>query len=149
MRDAYFELSTREAETLIPQHLERFALNSIYEEFRERYGEVNKVGNRAKILNDPAFGFVVISSLERKENDVWIKSDIFNGPVFPKQEVLSTDDPAEALARCLNDKGKVDLVYVGTITGLAPHDVISQLDKQILFDPGANEWVTTDAYLSG
>ena len=117
--------------------------------FHERFGELNKVYNRSRILNDPAFGFVIISSLERKENEQWVKSDIFHGPVYPRQEVLQTDDPAEALARCLNDKGKVDLNYIGTITGLAAQEIIQGLEKQILFEPSTNEWVTTDAYLSG
>jgi N12 class adenine-specific DNA methylase len=84
--------------------------------FHEKFGELNKVYNRSRILKDPAFGFIIISSLERKENEAWIKSDIFNGPVYPKQELLQTDDPAEALARSLNDKGAVDLPYISQIT---------------------------------
>jgi len=149
LRDIYFELSSRESETLTPQHLERFTLNSVYDRFKEQYGEINKALNRSKILNDPAFGFIVISSLERKENDQWVKSDIFSGPVYPQQNELKTDDPAEALPRCLNDKGAVDIAYISRITNLSEYEVIQRLEKQILKDPANNNWVTTDAYLSG
>jgi len=149
LRDIYFELSSKESETLTPQHLDRFTLNSVYDKFKEQFGEINKVLNRAKILNDPAFGFVIISSLERKENEQWVKSDIFHGPVYPQQNELQTDDPAEALARCLNDKGAVDLSYISRITNHAEPEIIRQLEKQIFKNPKTNSWVTTDAYLSG
>jgi N12 class adenine-specific DNA methylase len=149
IRDHYFDLSEKELRTLSPQHLERFALISAYEEFTKSFGELNKTYNRSRILKDPAFGFIILSSLERKENEAWIKSDIFQGPVYPKQELLQTDDPAEALARCLNDKGAVDLPYISQITSLSEHEIIQQLEKLILVDAGNGNWVTTDAYLSG
>jgi len=149
VRDLYLQLSTAENETRQPHQAERIALNSVYDMFRAEFGELNKVYNRSRILNDPAYGFVIISSLERKENETWIKSDIFNGPVYPQQEVLLTDDPAEALARCLNDKGKVNINYISGITNLTEYEVIQRLEKQILLDARNNEWVTTGAWLSG
>jgi len=149
LRDLYVELSTKEAETLTPQHLERFALTERFNKFRHFYGEINQVRNRAKILNDPAFGFIIISSLERKENDQWVKSDIFHGPVFPQKTELQTDDPGEALARCLNDKGAVDIHYISRMTNLPEQELIKRLERQILIDAGTKRWVTTDAYLSG
>jgi len=149
VRNLYLELSTIENETRQPHAAERMALNSVYDIFRAEFGELNKVYNRSRILNDPAFGFIIISSLERKENEQWIKSDIFNSPVYPKQEILQTDDPAEALARCLNDNGKVDINYISRITSLPEHEVIQRLEKQVLMDAGTADWVTTDAYLSG
>ncbi|TSJ40934.1 DNA methylase [Mucilaginibacter corticis] len=149
VRDLYVELSEAESRTLTLQNLERFALNGVYDEFLAKYGELNKVFNRSRILNDPAFGFTIISSLERRENDVWVKSDIFHGPVYRQQEMLQTDDPTEALARSLNDMGRVDLNYVGQMTSLSEPEIIRLLEKQILLDPQLSNWVTTDAYLSG
>jgi N12 class adenine-specific DNA methylase len=149
VRDGYLELSTSESETLQAQPFLRIQLNKAYEYLNEKYGELNKNQNRSRILVDPAFGFLVLSSLERKQEDQWIKADIFHTPVFPQQEALKTDDPKEALARCLNDKGKVDLAYIGEVTGLVEYEVIRQLEKQILLNPGNSNWETTDAYLSG
>ncbi|MGF7079702.1 helicase-related protein [Mucilaginibacter sp. UYCu711] len=149
LRDTYFELFVLESETLKEQKELREKLNFHYQHFLTAYGELNKTLNRSRILNDPAFGFIILSSLERRENEAWLRSDIFNGPLFPKQEAFKTDDPAEALARCLNDKGYVDLGYIAMATGLSKNEVIRGLEKNILLNPEKKEWETSDRYLSG
>jgi N12 class adenine-specific DNA methylase len=149
LRNSYLELSNKEAETLQVQPELRVQLNKAYQYFKDKYGELNKPSNRSRLLNDPAFGFSVLSSLERRENEVWTKADIFYGPVFPQQESLHTDDPAEALARSLNDIGSVDLNYIGKATGLDEYELIRKLERQILLNPVSRNWETTDAYLSG
>jgi N12 class adenine-specific DNA methylase len=149
MRDSYLELSLQEAEKLQEQPQLRTALNHAYDKLTAVYGELNKTINRSRLLNDAAFGFMILSSLERREKDQWFKSDILQGPVFAQQEVLKTEDPAEALARSLNDKGYVDLPYINQITGLNENEIIQQLEKQIIVNPASRLWETTDAYLSG
>jgi N12 class adenine-specific DNA methylase len=149
LRDVYFNLFEREKDSLQEQPDLRYELNHEYRSFTETYGELNKTFNRSRILNDPAFGFVVLSSLEKRENERWVPTDIFKGPLFAKQEALKTDDPNEALARCLNDLGVVDLNYIGTATGMSEQEVIIGLEKQILFNPGVMSWETSDRYLSG
>ncbi|MDB5145773.1 MAG: hypothetical protein JWQ66_4486 [Mucilaginibacter sp.] len=149
LRDSYLELSGKEAETLQAQPYLRVLLNKAYQNFNEKYGELNKGINRSRLLNDPAFGFSVLSSLERRENEAWTKADIFYGPVFQQQESLHTDDPTEALARCLNDKGFVDLAYIAHATGFDETELIRKLERQILVNPSSRRWETTDAYLSG
>ena len=149
LRDSYMELYAAEAQTLQVQPDLRALLNRYYESFKARNGELNRPINRNRLLQDAALGFTILSSLERRENDAWTKADIFYGPVFPQQEGLHTDDPAEALARCLNDKGFVDLDYIGKMTGLDEFELVRQLDGKILMNPASNAWETTDAYLSG
>ena len=149
LRDSYMELYAKEAETLQVQPHLRVLLNRNFESFTGKYGDLNKGGNRNRILQDAALGFVVLSSLERRENEAWTKADIFFGPVFSQQEDLHTDDPAEALARSLNDKGIVDLNYMGTMTGLDEYALIRQLDGKILMNPLNRTWETNDSYLSG
>ncbi|MBT2560133.1 DNA methylase [Pedobacter sp. ISL-68] len=149
VRDAYFALFEKESATLSEQPAMRGELNAEYQGFTETYGELNKTFNRSRILNDPAFGFVILSSLEKREQERFVRSDIFTGPVFARQQALKTDDPAEALARCLNDMGKVDLAYIGTATGMSEEEVILGLEKHILLNPANLEWETTDRYLSG
>ncbi|QEM04954.1 DNA methylase [Mucilaginibacter rubeus] len=149
LRDSYMELYAKEAETLQVQPQLRVLLTRNYDNFRNKYGDLNKGNNRNRILQDAALGFTVLSSLERRENDAWVKADIFYGPVFPQQENLHTDDPAEALARCLNDKGFVNLDYIGKMTGLDDLAIIRQLDGKILMNPANRAWETTDGYLSG
>lgn len=149
LRDSYMDLYAKEAKTLQVQPTLRVLLNRNYESFSGKFGDLNKGGNRNKILQDAALGFVVLSSLERRENDAWTKADIFFGPVFTQQEDLHTDDPAEALARSLNDKGIVDLDYMSTMTGLDQYEIIRQLDGKILMNPINRTWETNDSYLSG
>ncbi|WPU96458.1 helicase-related protein [Mucilaginibacter sabulilitoris] len=149
LRDSYMELFAKEAEALQVQPHLRILLNRDYENFTGKFGDLNKGSNRNRILQDAALGFVVLSSLERRENEAWTKSDIFFGPVFSQQEGLHTDDPAEALARSLNDKGIVDLGYMSTMTGLDEYAIIRQLDGKILMNPVNRTWETNDSYLSG
>lgn len=149
LRDSYMELYAKESESLQAQPHLRVLLNRNYGNFTGKYGELNKANNRNRALQDIALGFVILSSLERRENEAWTKSDIFFGPVFPQQEKLHTDDPAEALARSLNDKGIVDLAYMGSMTGLDDFALIRQLDGKILMNPASRTWETVDAYLSG
>ncbi len=149
LRDSYLELYAKEAETLQVQPHLRVLLNRGYESFTGKFGSLNKSNNRNRLLHDAAFGFTILSSLERRENDAFIKADIFYGPVFPQQENLHTDDPAEALARCLNDKGFVDLDHMGKMTGRSELELIRQLDGKILMNPAGRSWETTDGYLSG
>ncbi|SDF27648.1 Helicase conserved C-terminal domain-containing protein [Mucilaginibacter pineti] len=149
LRDHYLELSEVESATLQAQPSLRSELNRAYDLLVDGYGELNKTVNRSRLLDDAAFGFLILSSLERRENDTWIKADIFSGPVFPQQEDLQTNDPAEALARCLNDRGYVDLAYISKVTALSESEIIRQLERQIILNPASKTWETTDAYLSG
>jgi N12 class adenine-specific DNA methylase len=149
LRDIYLELSGYENEHEIQFPELRKSLNYYYEDFIAKHGELNRNANRNRILNDAALGFKMLSSLEIKEGDKFVRSDIFYGPLFQQKELLKTDDPAEALARCLNDTGRVDLSVISQITGLTEDEIILQLDKQILLNPQTLNWETTDNYLSG
>ncbi|MEI4573137.1 hypothetical protein, partial [Klebsiella pneumoniae] len=77
-----------------------------YEALIKGYGLLNSAANRQRILKDEAFGLTMLSSIERKEGEQFIKSDILTQSLLPKQEVYVTDNPLEALAKSLNDKGK-------------------------------------------
>lgn len=149
LRDSYLELYGAEAKTLQVQSDLRVLMNRYYESFKAKNGDLNRQLNRNRLLQDPAFGFTVLSSLERREHETWTKADIFYGPVFPQQESLHTDDPAEALARCLNDKGFVDLPYISRATGMDENELVRKLERQMLLNPASRQWETTDAYLSG
>ncbi|HEY4195170.1 MAG TPA: DNA methylase, partial [Mucilaginibacter sp.] len=149
LRDIYLELFGYENEHEIQFPELRKSLNSYYEDFIAKHGELNKNANRNRILNDAALGFKILSSLETREGEKFVRSDIFYGPLFRQKEMLKTDDPSEALARCLNDTGRVDLAIIGKITGLTENEVILQLDKQVLLNPQTLAWETIDNYLSG
>ena len=96
-----------------------------------------------------AFGFTILSSLERKEDSQFVKADILVQSVARQKERFITDNPLDALARSLNEKGQVHLSYMEGITGLTEKELISRLGNHIYMNPMANEWETADKYLSG
>jgi len=149
LRDAFLQLSGYETEHGVEFPELRKSLNFYYESFVAKYGDLNKPVNRTKLLLDAAFGFRMLSSLEVRQENGFVRSDIFEGPVFPKKALVKTDDPSEALAICLNDIGRVDLGRIALVTGLTEDEVIARLDGQILLNPQTNAWETTDNYLSG
>ena len=105
VRDAYMQLSLLEAKSLIPFPEMRTTLNNHYDIFVSGFGELNNSRNRSLILADEAFGFKMLSSLEVRSDNGYLRSDIFSDPLFHRQEQLRTDNPVDALARCLNDLG--------------------------------------------
>ena len=149
LRDTYLQLFNNEHEQEIEYPELRLELNTLYGAFKDHFGELNRPQNRNRILQDSAFGFKMLSSLEIKEGEEFIRSDIFKEPLFFRQKLLVTDDPAEALARSLNDYGKVRLDIIARTTMLSEEEVVRRLDKLILLDPRSREWETTDRYLSG
>lgn len=149
LRDAYLELSGYEAEHGVEFAELRKSLNFYYDVFIAKYGELNKAANRTKLLLDAAFGFRMLSSLELRQENRFVRSDIFEGPVFPKKTLVKTDDPSEALAICLNDTGRVDLGRIALVTGLTEDEVVGRLDGQILLNPHTAALESIDNYLSG
>ncbi|MFB9843969.1 SNF2-related protein [Mucilaginibacter ginsenosidivorans] len=149
LRDGYYELYTKEAEALQEFPALREQLNHAYTDFKEQYGELNRPANRRLILADEKDGFKMLASLETREGTDYRAADILNGPVFQKTEVFKTDDPVSALARCLNNRGRVDIEFISDATGLSAGEAIISLHSHIFLNPAGREWETRDAYLSG
>jgi len=147
VRDSYMELSAKEQEEQIAYPGLRSDLNRNYELFFAEYGAFNT--NRGRILNDEAFGFIILSSLERKENGQIVRADIFNGPLFKPDEVYQTENSIEALARCLNDVGRVSIAFIAKATNKTEPGVVEELGNHIYLDPATMNWQTADQYLSG
>ncbi|MEP7374578.1 MAG: hypothetical protein ABI675_14385 [Chitinophagaceae bacterium] len=111
VRDIYFTLIDKENASAVEHKPLREELNTSYQYFQSQYGLLNQPSNRKYILDD-SLGFITLSSLERKEGEQYVKADIFYQPLFKKQEGFSTDDPVEALAHCLNEKGSVNIDFI-------------------------------------
>ncbi len=149
VRDAYFTLTELENSYNSEYDHHRTLLNEGYNKLISQYGILNSSTNRTRILKDEAFGAVILSSLERKEGEQYIKADILTQSLIKKNEVFTTDNPIEALARSLNDIGKVDIEFIAAATGLADNQVIQALGNHIYLNPGNNTWQTADQFLSG
>jgi hypothetical protein len=149
IRDSYIELAEREFAGNVEYAGLRETLKDGYEKFINQYGSLNYPNNRKLITNDSAFGFTILSSLERKEGELYVQADILTLSLHHKQEQFRTDDPIEALAQSLNENGKVDIGFIGASTGLTKAEIINQLEGHIYLNPKHNEWETVDQYLSG
>ncbi len=149
VRDSYLELAEREASGNVAYAGLRETLHNSYEKFVSQYGLLNYPNNRKLVANDAAFGFAILSSLERKEGERYVQADIITKSLHYKEEQFSTDNPVEALAQCLNENGKVEIGFIEGGTGLPEAEIIHKLEGHIYLNPQHNRWETVDQYLSG
>ncbi len=149
VRDGYLELVAKETKDNNEYPELRNQLNESYEALVKGYGILNSPTNRQRILKDEAFGFVVLASLERKEGDQYCKADILTKSLIQKQEAFHCDNPVEALARSLNDKGFVDIEFIAAATDSTESDTVEALGDHIYLNPENNQWETSDKFLSG
>src|SRR5205085_5478004 len=82
------------------------------------------------------------------------KAPIFSRRVVQKREAVTrTDKPEDALNISMAERGRLDTAYIGELLGKEPEEVLRELsggERPLLFlDPGSNEYVLRDAYLSG
>lgn len=149
VRDTYLLLFDKESTEGVEYPLLRSELNASYQALVNGYGLMNSPHNRQLIGKDEAFGSLVLSSLERKEGEGYVKADILTRSFIPKKEAFRTDDPVEALARSLNDKGGVDIEFIAAATGTTGSEAIAALGAQIYLNPATADWETADRFLSG
>lgn len=149
IRDAYFNLTELSGTNDEAYTQQREILNAGYDNLINHYGILNSPANRSRILKDEGFGAIMLASIERKEGEQYVKADILTESLIQKNEVFITDDPLEALARSLNDTGKVDIDFIAAATGLNEQEAIHTLGNHIYLNPVNKEWETADQYLSG
>ncbi|MBS1526062.1 MAG: DNA methylase [Bacteroidetes bacterium] len=146
IREQYFILTNGNNDT---NEGLRAVLRGQYEDFVKQYGILNNPINKKMLGEDHAYGHTIGSSLERRDNGVFVPSDILTGPLEKQTAHFKSDNPVEALARCLNDRGKVAIDYIEAATGLSSADVIKALTHHIYLNPANSQWETADQYLSG
>lgn len=149
VRDTYLMLTDKEETQKIAFPVLRKQLNESYDALVKEYGILNSITNRQRILKDEAFGFTILASLERKEENQYFKSDILTQSLIQIQEAYHTDSPQEALAKSLNDKGFVDIEFIAAIMGKTMDEAIQTLGNHIYVNPANNNFETSDQFLSG
>lgn len=148
LRDAYIELSDKELAGRPAAAEERSGLNQMYEAFVQRYGNINAAANARRILED-GFGIAMLSSLERRDGSSFAKADILIASIVKTVERFSTEDPIEALAHSLNDKGKVNLEFISAAMAIDEAEAIHKLGSHIYLNANTKQWETSDEFLSG
>ncbi len=143
LRDSYFNLSEETTE------VNRAQLNLLYEKFVLEHGMLNQPSNVRRISKDEPHGLVVLSSLERKEGELFVKADILTASLIKQQDLFRTDEPLEALAHSLNDCGGVDLNFIAASLGCTNKEAMNILGHHIYFNPEGGFFEAADKYLSG
>ncbi|MBI5792613.1 MAG: hypothetical protein HZA63_14175 [Rhodocyclales bacterium] len=130
----------------------RRRLNDLYDRFVAKFGCLSSRANALAFRRDPDYPLLLSLEHYDDEQEAAHKAAIFEGrTVAPVKEPVSADTPEEALALCMQWRGKVDAVYIAKLLQGDQADVVSALlDAGLVFqDPGSEAFVTADAYLSG
>lgn len=147
LRDAYQHLYNQEAGLQVEHKEERETLNSLYDAFVKRYGNLNSADNIKLIKTDNAGKEVPY--LERVVGGVVHKADIFHRPVSFSTATLATDNPNEALTASLNKYATVDLGYMAGISGMSKEDLKDALHGRIFYNPLEKEYEIAEKWVSG
>ena len=148
LRDAYERLYSYEAEYHEENKPQRGYLNTYYDEFVLRYGNLNAKQN-VKLLMMDAAGRDILS-LERVEDGKFVKADIFDRPVsFSTEELTNAGSPEEALSASLNRYGTVNLDYMRQITDGTEEELLHALNGRIFYNPLVTGYEIRDRFIAG
>ena len=148
LRNTYERLYAHEAENHEENALLRRNLNTYYDEFVMRYGNLNAKHNAKLILMD-ASGRNMLS-LERGEDGKFVKADIFDRPVsFSQETLVEVESPEEALSASLNLYGGVNLPYMESLCDLPQAEMLEALKGRVFYNPLAEGYEIADRFIAG
>lgn len=125
-------------------------LNTLYDSFSKKYGLINSQTNKRAFNQDSSY--CLLCSLEKldDEGNFKGKADMFTKRTIKRAEVVtSVDTASEALAVSLAEKAKIDLDFMGELTGKDKDTLTEELRGVIFQNPLTDVWETADQYLSG
>lgn len=148
LRNTYERLYAYEAEKHEENEMLRRHLNTYYDEFVMRYGNLNARQN-AKLLMMDASGRDVLA-LERAEEGKFVKADIFERPVsFSVETYVNAGSPEEALSASLNRYGGIDLDFMRAITDSTEEELLGALQGRIYYNPLVSGYEIKDRFIAG
>ena len=136
---------------------EQRKLNSQYDSFVKKYGELNGQTNTRLFSNDGDSALLFACEEIDKETGNVGKSDVFSRrTIRPYVVPTSTDDCFEALQISKNERGRVDISYIEELTGKSYDDVLFELGDAVFRNPEKVDvhdrysgFETSEEYLSG
>ena len=148
LRDAYERLYRYESNRRGENVPWREHLNTCYDEFVMRYGNLNAKQNVKLVMMDA--GGRDILSLERAEDGKFVKADIFDRPVsFSVENHANVGSPEEALSASLNKYGTVNLDYMRGITDSTEEELLNALKGRIFYNPLVTGYEIKDRFIAG
>ncbi|NWF82111.1 MAG: hypothetical protein HXY37_19005 [Chloroflexi bacterium] len=133
----------------------RTELNRVYSAFVLQFGVIHDPRNQKLFGDLPELQFLL--ALERNPRRTpsgrWLadRERIFTERTLrPHQPALpGTLTPTEALLRCLDERGGLDLAYIATLAGVTPAAALDALGERVYRVPGTSQYELADVYLSG
>ena len=131
-------------------------LNRLYDSFTAQYGLLNGRANTTVFSADSSFPLLCSLEILDEQGNLKRKADLFTKrTIQPYRAVTHVDTASEALAVSLGEKARVDLEYMGSLTGKTQEQLAEELRGVIFPVPGEvatngkPHYVTADEYLSG
>jgi N12 class adenine-specific DNA methylase len=111
---------------------------------------IDKRPNVDPFMDDPES--YRLRAIERYDdsNDTASKGPVFFENLITKDRAPKINGVDDAVLYVLNQKGRLDLEQIATLTGKTESQAIEELGERIFKEPGTDgAWVTRDEYLSG
>ena len=131
-------------------------LNRLYDSFTAQYGLLNGRANTTVFSADSSFPLLCSLEVLDERGNLKRKADLFTKrTIQPYRVVTHVDTASEALAVSIGEKARVDLEYMGSLTGKTQEQLAEELRGVIFPVPGEVEtngkphYATADEYLSG
>ncbi|MBC1501857.1 DEAD/DEAH box helicase family protein, partial [Listeria weihenstephanensis] len=140
-------------------------LNTRYDAFTRKYGLINSQGNKLAFSDDSAYYLLCSLEILDETGTLKRKADMFTKRTIKQQKVMTyAENARDALAISLNEKAKIDMAYMSTLSGLSEAQLEMDLAGVIyrdfgegdpeavassFFDVNQFDFVMASEYLSG
>ena len=132
-------------------------LNTIYDDFTNKYGLINSRGNSMAFSDDSSYFLLCSLEVLDENGELERKADMFTKrTIGAKQEITKVDTSSEALAVSIGEKAKIDMELMSRLTGKTEEELYDDLKGVIFINPHYEEgsiyepkYIPADEYLSG
>mgnify|MGYP004564346289 CR=1 FL=1 len=130
-------------------------LNDLYDRFTHDYGLINSRGNAIAFDQDSSYFLLCSLEVLDEEGGLKRKADLFTKrTVRSHRPAERVDTAVEALALSIGEKARVDMAYVGQLTGKDENTLFADLQGVVFLNPdygerGGEKYLPADEYLSG
>ena len=159
LRQATMELINAQADGCTDEQLAELQkkLNSTYDNFRTKFGNITDSTNSRCFSNDDDYNTLAALEVVNVENKTVEKAAIFTKrTILPDIPVSKVDTALEALQVSMDRLGKVDILYMSQLTDTTPEKVIADLGDELFRDPAKvkdndpySGYTESSEYLSG
>lgn len=159
LRQATMELINAQADGCTDEQLVELQkkLNSIYDNFRTKFGNITDSANSRCFSNDDDYNTLAALEVVNVENKTVEKAAIFTKrTILPDIPISKVDTAQEALQVSMDRLGKVNILYMSQLTDTTPEKVITDLADEIFRDPAKvkdndpySGYTESSEYLSG